>query len=74
MDKKSEGLIADLAGLKLELDTLKAKGVNTLMYSLLKQKYQEKYKAALALVEGLPTLFQLPPYVLGSCKGLPTWI
>ncbi len=25
MDKKSEGLIADLAGLKLELDTLKAK-------------------------------------------------
>lgn len=30
MDKKSEGLIADLAGLKLELDTLKAKGVNTL--------------------------------------------
>lgn len=43
MDKKSEGLIADLAGLKLELDTLKAKGVNTLMYSLLKQKYQEKY-------------------------------
>lgn len=32
MDKKSEGLIADLAGLKLELDTLKAKGVNTLMY------------------------------------------
>lgn len=42
MDKKSEGLIADLAGLKLELDTLKAKGVNTLMYSLLKQKYQEK--------------------------------
>ncbi|AGN82383.1 hypothetical protein N5K35_28570 [Pseudomonas sp. GD03651] len=56
MDKKSEGLIADLAGLKLELDTLKAKGVNTLMYSLLKQKYQEKYKAALALVEGLPVL------------------